>query len=408
MTLVAAPAPVPAREAKPRGSVFPGRLVSLDAYRGFVMFLMASGGLAIAQTAERYFPHSHLWNAMKFQVDHVEWGGCALWDLIQPSFTFIVGVALPFSIARRRAEGQTVGRLVWHAIYRSIILIALGIFLRSIGKPRTYYTFEDTLTQIGLGYTFCFLLAWTKPRIQLLALVVILIGYWLGFALYPLPTAADYQAAQVAHPFYSGFAAHWDKNTNLAAHFDRWFLNLFPRQRPFNVNGGGYLTLSFIPTLGTMICGLLAGHLLRSRRPPDKKFWTLVAVGFLGLILGEIFDRTGVCPVVKRIWTPSWVLYSAGWSCLLLAAFYALIDWAGYRAWAFPLVVIGMNSIAMYCMADGGFASYVRDALRTHLGPYRVFDCFGNFRLIAESAATLLILWLVLLWMYRKRIFLRI
>src|SRR5207302_10086094 len=107
--------------------------------------------------------------------------------LIQPCFMFMVGVALPFSIARRTERGETFARQLGHSIYRAVILIALGIFLRSQARPQTYFTFEDVLTQIGLGYVFLFLLARTRPRVQWIAAAIILIGYWAAFALYPLP-----------------------------------------------------------------------------------------------------------------------------------------------------------------------------------------------------------------------------
>jgi predicted acyltransferase len=389
------------------------RLISLDAYRGFVMLLMASEGLGIG----KFVHDSHaggLWPFLAYEVDHVQWRGCALWDLIQPSFTFIVGVAMPFSLAARRARGQSFGWLLFHAVVRSLILICLGIFLRSIDKRQTYFTFEDTLTQIGLGYTFAFLLAWMTPRWQAVAAAVILVGYWLAFALYPLPPAGfDYAkvgvpaAWRAAHGLH-GFAAHWDKNTNFAAAADVWFLNLFPRAKPFLYNGGGYLTLSFIPTLGTMLLGLLAGGLMRSREIAGRKIAILAIAGLVGLGVGTLLDLTGVCPSVKRIWTPSWVLFSGGWCCLLLAGFYAVIDVAGWRRWAFPLVVVGMNSIAMYCLADGGFRSFVQSSFHTHLGPH-FFDRVAHaYAPIVEWTATLLVLWLVCFWMYRRKIFLRI
>src|SRR2546426_939011 len=146
----------------------PGRLTSMDAYRGFVMLLMASEGLRIAEVAHS-FPNSPVWQFLASQVDHVEWVGCSLWDLIQPSFTFLAGVALAFSYASRKARGQTWGEMLRHALIRSVALVLLGVFLRSLGRPQTYWTFEDVLSQIGLGYTFLFLLAGTKPRAQMAA-----------------------------------------------------------------------------------------------------------------------------------------------------------------------------------------------------------------------------------------------
>ncbi len=356
------------------------RLTSLDAYRGFVMFLMMAEVLHLPQVAAA-FPNSAFWQLLKFHNSHVEWVGGSLHDLIQPSFSFMVGVSLPFAIASRLAKGQPFAFMFGHAVWRALLLIWLGVFLRSIGKPQTNWTFDDTLTQIGMGYTFLFLLAFRSVRVQCIALALILLGYWAAFALYPLPGAGfDYDQMGVpaewrqAH-MLSGFAAHWNKNSNLAWAADQWFLNLFPRAKPFVFSGGGYATLSFIPTLGTMILGLIAGGWLRGERMPREKLRWLVSAGVLGLALGGLLHGTGICPVVKRIWTPAWTFYSGGWCFLLLAAFYAIIDVRGYKRWAFPFVVIGMNSIAIYCltwMTEG----FIISSLKTHFGP-SVFNVLG-------------------------------
>ena len=151
--------------------------------------------------------------------------------------------------------------------------------------------------------------------------------------------------------FYTGFAAHWNKNANFGNAFDQWFLNLFPRTQPFVFNGGGYLTLSFIPTLGTMILGLFAGQWLRASAPRIPMRRLLDRRRASESPPGLLLHFTGICPVVKRIWTPSWTLFSGGICFLFLAAFSWMIDVRGYRKWAFPLVVIGMNSIAAYLIA---------------------------------------------------------
>ena len=183
-------------------------------------------------------------------------------------------MALPYSIASRLAKGGTFGKMFWHALWRSLLLVALGVFLRSMHSTQTNFTFEDTLSQIGLGYPILFLLGFRPPRWQWIALGTLLTGYWLAWALYPLPGAGfDWQAVGVPPDWqhhYTGFAAHWDKNANLGKAFDQWFLNLLPRPTPFVFNSGGYLTLSFIPTLGTMILGLIAGRWLRDGRPEDS------------------------------------------------------------------------------------------------------------------------------------------
>ena len=393
-------------EAKPTP---PDRLVSLDAYRGLTMLAMASGGLSLYQV-HKNFPDSPFWETVGYHFEHVEWIGCAAWDLIQPSFMFMVGVAMAYSCASRQAHGQSYGRMFAHAVVRSIVLVLLGIFLRSDNRPQTNFTFEDVLTQIGLGYTFLFLLWGRSMRFQFGAALAILIGYWCLFYFYPLPGANfDYSKVGVGPdwPHLQGMAAHWDKNTNAAAAFDQWFLNLFPRSKPFVYNGGGYLTLSFIPSLATMIFGLMTGELLRSPRTSGQKFWILVMAGVAGLVSGQVLHSTGICPIVKRIWTPSWTLFSTGWTLLILAAFYGFVDVLKYRRWTFPLVVVGMNSITMYCMEELSHGWFSR-TLRTHFGS-GIFEFMGKpYEPMLARLFVLLAMWLVCYWLYRQRIFIRI
>lgn len=386
------------------------RLISLDAYRGWVMFLMLGETLHFSRVA-RALPESRLWQTLSFHQSHVPWVGCALHDLIQPSFSFLVGVVLPFSLARRAANSQSRLRMTLHAFWRSFLLIALGIFLRSLGKDQTYFTFEDTLTQIGLGYGILYLIAQGGKKVFWVSLGVLMVGYWLLFALYPLPDASfDWSQAGVAPDWphhLQGFAAHWNKNTNPAWAFDRWFLNLFPRARAFDYNGGGYATLSFIPTLATMLLGLLAGRLLHSERTPWRRVWHLTLWGGGCLIGGTLLGMLGLCPVVKRIWTPAWVLYSGGLCFLFTAGLYAIIDVLGWRRWAFPLRVVGTNSITAYC-SEWLFVGFIAAALQRHLGT-EIFGIAGEaYRPLLEGGSVLLIIWLMLFWMYRRRIFLRI
>ena len=385
------------------------RNVAVDAYRGFVMLLMMAEVLQLSHLADA-FPTSAVIAFLAYHQTHVDWAGCSLHDLIQPSFSFLVGVALPYSVARRQAQGRTVGPLFAHALWRSVVLIALGIFLRSMHSRQTNFTFEDTLTQIGLGYPFLFLLAFRSVRLQWTALALVLTGYWLAWALYPVPAAGfDYQAVGVPADWshhYTGLAAHWNKNSNLGQAFDVWFLNRLPRETPFVANGGGYLTLSFIPTLGTMILGLIAGGWLRASAPaiPLRR---LIVAGVAGLALGGLLHVTGICPVVKRIWTPSWTLFSGGWCFLLLAAFCWVIEMRGYRKWAFPLVVIGLNSIAAYLIAHL-FEGFIAESFQIHLGQ-GIFASFGTaVAPFIRGVVVLTVYWLMLLWMYRRKIFLRI
>jgi len=409
-----APVESPASEA-PRTEPAPKaegttRLSSLDAFRGLVMVLMLAEHMRLWEVA-RAFPHSAVWGLIAFNTQHVEWQGCSLHDLIQPAFSFLVGAALPFSIASRKMKGQTFGPMLGHAVRRALILIFLGIFLRSLWSPQTYFTFEDTLTQIGLGYVFLFLLGFTRARTQVITLALILIFFWAAFVLYPAPGPQfDYTRVGVPQNWphlYTGFPSHWNKNSNLSWAFDVWFLNRFPREHPFVFNEGGWSTLSFIPTLATMILGLLAGEWLKGKGSKEQKLRGLAIAGMALLLLGLVCQWAGICPIVKRVWTSSYTLYSGGWVILILAGFYALLDWKGWRQWAFPLVVVGMNSIAVYVMS-WTMVAFFGDALDRHVGSAISMMAGPTFQPVLHGFAVLLIFWLILFWMYRRKIFLRI
>lgn len=385
------------------------RLVSLDAFRGAIMLLMASSGFGFSQIATS-LPDNPVWTFLGRQCDHAPWAGCTLWDLIQPAFMFMVGVALPWSMANRRARGQSSATLFVHALWRAMALIGLAVFLTSAWSRQTEWVFTNVLAQIGLGYPLLFLVGLAPPRAQWVAVVVLLAGYWMGFALHPLPPP-DFDRSLVGVPSdwpqLRGFAAHWEKNTNAAAAFDVWFLNLFPREKPFVYSSGGYATLNFIPSLATMVLGLIAGRLLRSDAAVRTKVARLVVAGVAGLGLGLVLDRLGVCPIVKRIWTPAWTLYSAGWVALLLAGFVLVLESRGRQRWAFPLVVAGLNPITLYCLWQLS-SGFVRDNLKRHLGP-GVFQILGDaYAPLLERSAVLVALWCVLFWMYRRKLFIRI
>lgn len=383
------------------------RLASLDAYRGFIMFLMASGGFGIGKVAHD-LPGT-FWESLARQVDHVPWVGCVLWDLIQPAFMFMVGVAAAFSTAKRLEKGDSLASVLGHAAIRALALVLLGVMLASNDSTlkQTNWVFTNVLAQIGLGYFFLVLLTRVDWRGQCAALATVLVGYWLLFALWPVnppPAAVEANWPEMAE-WQTGFFAHWNPHANFAADVDRWLLNLFPRSTPYVAGRGGYQTLNFVPSLATMILGLLAGNLLRGRAKPQERVGYLVAIGLSLIAAGTIAGLT-ICPVVKRIWTPSWVLYSGGWVFLMLAAFYLIIDVAGYRQWALPWTVIGMNSIFVYL----GFqlsSGWIRTNLARHIDP-TLFSADGPYLQMAQRTGVLVVLWLLAWWLYRQRVFLKL
>lgn len=387
----------------------PPRLLALDAFRGLIMLMMASAAFGVGRIAREH-PRDAIWQAVGWHCDHAVWVGCSLWDLIQPSFMFMVGTALAFSAAKRKAGGQNFGQMLGHALWRGLVLVLLAVFLTSANARQTDWTFPNVLAQIGLGYPFLFLLSFTRSRTLGLAALGILAGYWALFAAWPLPPT-DFDWGRVGvppdWPHLTGFAAHWEKNANFAAWADQWFLNLFPREKPFVFNAGGYQTLNFVPSLATMIFGLLAGRLMLSSVALPRKVGILVLAGVVGLASGWLLDWTGANPMVKRIWTPAFALFSGGWVALLLAGFVAVMEWGGWRRWAFPLLVAGLNPITLYVLWQL-MAGFIKDNFRRHFGP-GIFESFGpTYVQMLERGTVLLVLWLILLWMYRRKIVIRI
>jgi len=394
-------------------ATFPCRLASIDAYRGFVMFLLLAEALQLCHVAAAV-PESTFWQFLCRQQSHAEWVGANLHDLIMPSFCFLVGVSLPFSIARRQAQGAAPRELWRHALIRSFLLIALGLANAALhARQMIVYPFDWILPQIGLAYPALFWLAFKPSRTAWISVIVILVVCWLAFALYPIPGPDfDYERVGVSPSWLQdhglkGFEAHWQKNSNVAWAFDVWLLNLYPREEPFVGFPKGMTTLNFVPTLATMILGLMAGRLLQSDRAPWSKLRWLVSAGVLGLTGGWALNLTGLCPLVKAIWTPSWVLFSGGWCFLLLGCSLLLVDWWGYTRLAFPFTVIGMNAIAAYLLAQI-HSNVAFHALRRLVGR-TPFTFLGDaYEPLIYGVVTVASYWTVLYVLYRRRIFLRV
>lgn len=414
----------------------PQRLLSLDTYRGLIMVSLAFGGfglLGLSQNLLKEYPSCGVLPVIAYHFEHVEWLGCAFWDLIQPSFMFMVGVSMAFSYASRRDRGQSWLKMFFHAVWRSFALIALAILLRSTGSPTTNWTFMDVLSQIGLGYTFLFLLWNRSPLVQAVAAVGILVATWLMYTQYPT-AGVDLErgAPEVgvtkkwAQEHLTGVDPHWHKNANVGHAIDLVVLNQFPRPKPFDFNSGGYQTVNFLPSLATMLFGLMAGEWLRSSRSPGMKVGVLFLAGLAGLGIGEAMQYFGVVPIVKRIWTPSWALFSTGWCLLILGGLYGLVDVLRWRFWTWPFIVVGTNSIAIYCMA-AWLKPFINRMIHTHFGPNPYtspkpfgwdWSYFSNmwepwiidpaYEPLIRNVTLGMALWFVCLWLYRRKIFIRI
>jgi heparan-alpha-glucosaminide N-acetyltransferase len=380
-----------------------------------------------------------------------------------PSFVLLVGVAMALSVAARRRRGDTERQILGHVVLRAATLFLLALILQI--PLRTYldelwpflllaagfpvperlaamfgiastpikhriallwwsailiasafrvranisalgnYEFGHVFSQIALASIFAFLVVGKSRRVQLGSLFAILAGYWALFAIYPLPAAGfdpSKVGVQPTDEVFNGLFAHWNKNANAAAAFDVWFLNLLPRAEPFLFQGNGLQTLNFIPTIGTMIFGVMAGEILLSGRARTQIRDTLLLGGAVALILG-LFAGQWLCPIVKSIWTPSWVLFSSGLAILVLAALYQVCDVSEWRAWAFPFAVLGANSILLYTLA---YYKWWFISIPKKLAGVDLFT--GAHAPVLESIILVVMLWTIAYILYRARVFVKI
>ena len=384
------------------------RLASFDAYRGIALFLIGLHELLLLDEVAARFPDSPVWRFIRFHTSHVPWTGCSLHDLLMPSFVFLMGVSMVFSLSSRAAKGDTPRQMTRHAVWRAIALIFLGIFIHSLGRQMTLWTFDETLTQMGLAYLPVFALAFCGTRTRVIAFAAFLVLHWLIYALHPvIPPHADPSAWNVpagwTHDF-DGFFAHWNHNRNAGWALDVWLLNHFPRTSPYVGWLGGYTTLNFIPTISSMILGLVAGTWIKNN---DAQLRRLLVVGPACILISLALHYGGVCPIVKHLWTPAWVFLSGGICMLLLAAFHQLVDVKQHRHWAFLFIVIGMNPLAFYLMRHT-LEVWLAETVRTHLGQRYVLMFGPEMQSIMTGVPSLLLITLAVYWMYRRKIFLRL
>ncbi|WP_395738041.1 acyltransferase family protein [Prosthecobacter sp.] len=386
----------------------PPRLASFDVYRGIALFLIGLHELLLLDEVAARYPDSPVWQFIRFHTSHVPWSGCSLHDMLMPSFVFLMGVSMVFSISARTARGETRRQMTRHAVTRAVGLIFLGIFIRSLSRQMTLWTFDETLTQMGLAYLPVFALAFCGTRGRVLAFASCLVLHWLVYALHPvIPPHADPTAwntpAGWPHDF-EGFFAHWNHNRNAGWALDVWLLNHFPRTAPYVGWLGGYTTLNFIPTISSMILGLIAGTWIQNNDIPGRR---LVITGVGGILLGLGLHYGGICPIVKHLWTPAWVCLSGGLCMLILAGLHQLVDVRQHRRWAFLFIVIGMNPLAFYLMRHT-LEVWMAEAVHRHFGTRYVMLLGPEMQSIMTGVPSLILITLVVYWMYRRKIFLRL
>jgi predicted acyltransferase len=439
------------------------RIVAIDVLRGLVIFVLIPdvyGGFSFYEMAKRE-PDSALWAALAGQMTHVDWSGVALWDMIMPVFVFLVGVSLALSVDRRRRAGESAARLGAAAALRSAALIVLGLavliqptaslfevllpylvlatglpwsrwfdrWAASANRLRTLtldllvpagvvggaagwialhtdrlgdYDLNQILVQLGLAYWPAFLLAGRGLRAPALRAVLILVAWAAAFMLYTPPAGIE-PLGEVYH----GVMAHWNNGTNVAAAFDRWWLNVLPRAVPHLPHPHGYHTLQFVPLVAQMLAGVVVGRMIDAEPQQRAVALRLAVGGAAGLVLSGLLSVT-LIPLVKSLWTPSWAIFSTS-ICLLVLAALMLATERPQRSWLGGWLVqgvaaLGGNAILLYVIT-------IRDKWRLVLGWEGLLGAAmtsSTLRPVWTSVLVLVSLWFIAWALHRARIQLRI
>jgi predicted acyltransferase len=351
------------------------RLVSLDAYRGIIMICLISVGFGLSA----FEGHPYL-GFLSTQVKHVRWQGMVFWDLIQPAFMFMVGMAMPFACTKRRSMGESHRKIFYHVIQRAILLIVIANMIGTIHRGEPGIGFINVLNQIAIGYFLAFLVINRGYLTQGLTAAGILLFYSIAWMLYP----------------GNGPGGPWEMSVqNLGGDFDVWLLG-----RNY---GGFYVGLNIIPSTVTILFGVMTGRVVGSTRSPNKILQILALSGISGIVLGLALSP--VIPIIKRIWTASFTLYSAGFVILGLLLVYWAVEIKKWRRWTYIPVVVGMNSIFAYIIFQLARGS-VEDAVMAFIRP--IIEGLGPWGSVLHSLLSLAIIWYVLRFFYKRKIYFKV
>jgi predicted acyltransferase len=361
------------------------RLLSIDALRG----LTIAGMILVNDPGN--------WDAVYSPLEHAEWNGWTPTDLVFPFFLFLVGVAMVFSFSSRQEKGSTRRELLRHTFRRSLYIYGIGLALHLY--PFTLRRIEHVrvmgvLGRIALCYFFVSLIyLYVSRRVRVAITVSLLLGYWVVMRYVTVPG------------FPTGDMTPFG---NVAAYFDRLVLGTHLWKPMWDPEG----LLSSLPAIATALLGTFCGEWLRASRSAQTKAAVLFAAGLLGVVLGELIHP--YFPINKNLWTSTFVIFTAGMACLFLSALYWIIDVRGIRGWVMPLEVFGANAILSYAVAT----LVIKQMLIASFGGHTVQDIVywkvfaplaspKNASLLFALAFTLMI-WLIMLVFYRKKIFLKV
>ncbi|HSH19134.1 MAG TPA: DUF5009 domain-containing protein [Draconibacterium sp.] len=365
---------------------FNQRLLSLDFFRGITMFLLVAEGTALWSVLVKDPIAGTFLEPFFQQFHHHPWNGLRFWDLIQPFFMFIVGVAMPFSYAKRIKRGDPKRKITRHIIQRCIILLAFGVGLHCGYNQKLVWELWNVLSQLSMTIIIAYFLMQYKWSLQIAVSFGLLILTEISYRTFPL----------------EGYNQPFVKDHNFGSWMDLVLMGKIN-------NGGGWVAINFIPTAAHTIWGVVAGQMLLSEKSQMEKFKKIALAGAIILVVGYLLDWTSVTPIIKRICTSSFVLASGGWALIALAFSYWLIDIKKINGWIFPFVIVGTNSIFIYMFSNTLGGQWLNDFVS--IFTEGVLSWVGISGFIASLITSLTILtleWFLCYYLYKKRILFRI
>lgn len=367
----------------PAAAFAPGeRITSVDFFRGFTMFLL------MGESTEMYGHLESVNNGfvhfLGVQLSHHEWHGLHFWDLIQPFFMFIVGVAIPFAIANREKKGASRQAIRIHVLKRALILLLLGWGLYNMGSDHIVFKLQNVLAQLSVTYLVAYLIMRKSFSFQLIFSLAVLLITDLAYRFFPL----------------EGFNQPWEAFHNFGA----WMNTQIEGTEKTSI----WATINAVPTIAHTVWGVLCGQLLMSKKSGVEKVKRLVMWGVAALLFGYALDWLNITPIIKKIATASFVFASGGWAILALAFSYWLIDvQKKFLNGSKMFIIVGTNSIFIYMLFSVGCAGILSRAAVPFVNS--LLGWTGHLTAeILTSAVVWYILWYICFWLYKNKIFIKI
>ncbi len=358
-----------------------GRLLSLDVFRGLTMLLLVGEFSGFWASMAVLFPEGHPLHFLPMQFHHARWAGLHFWDLVQPFFMFIVGVAMPFSFARRRAAGAGRGDILRHVLKRSFLLLLFGWALYCIVPGKIVYRFQNVLAQLSFTYLVAYLVMDWKVSSQILFTIGLLALTEIVYRTFPV----------------QGFNHPFTPNANFGTWLDLQYGGADLR--------GHWVSFNAVPTAAHTIWGVLAGKLLLSDRDGKAKVGILLGFGLAGILLG--YSMQAFTPIIKRIATSSFVVVTGGWALLAMGFCYWLMDVKKVRRGTLVFAVVGMNPLFIYLFAHVGGGGFLRKIIFPFANA--LFGWLGKpGDLVVMNGIVWFLFWFITYWMYKRKIFIRI